>query len=86
MSLYDKRPASKLCKMRKLAGHRLSQRDRNELRGHARYVTATQKFRNGKQAKLLRYHKRRKRSQWVFPDDTTLIIHDISERAWAVVA
>lgn len=60
--MYDKRPAHKLATLRVLKGHRLSERDRAELRDHAQMMM---QFTIGKNAKLIRFHKRRKRSEWI---------------------
>ncbi len=71
-NVNDKRPAHKLATMRKLKGHRLSERDLKELRYHARYIGALV---SGNAAKLIRFHKRRKRSEWLCEDNRIITLN-----------
>lgn len=58
--LYDTRPARTLANARKHSdGHRLSDRDFAELKRHAAYITQV-----WPDAKLVSFHKRRRRSLW----------------------
>ncbi len=70
--MYDKRPAHKLATLRVLKGHRLSARDLKELRGHARYLCV---HNVSDTAKLISFHKRRKRSTWLCDDGRVVVLN-----------
>lgn len=62
VGFYDLRPAEKLVRARKYPdGHRLSGRDWDTLKQHADHMTT---IRCVPGAKLVSYHKRRRRSVW----------------------